>query len=260
MSFDPSSAALEFDTDFESIFEGAVGDMNHGPISYVDPQVGSVDHQGEEEDDDEDEDEAADQVDQQPDQDETTFHKTEDGSIWFRPPLPKFPCDIGVRDFGDARGVKVYFATPATGMQHVFVTAETFAEQFDDDSGEIVGYEIVNPTELYAKIAEKHRRETLQLQTQATGMPPKHTAMKTVVAPKVGSLAGFRIPRKRIAPGDNPQPSTSKNASGTIVTAESEFPTTTPGTATGNNVIGHELIKRARTMRFEGRMDKGKRR
>jgi hypothetical protein len=129
----------------------------------------------------------------------------EDGSIWFRPPLPKFPCDIGVRDFGDARGVKVYFATPATGMQHVFVTAETFAEQFDDDSGEIVGYEIVkyaperfsrirfnngdivisfvsfSPTELYAKIAEKHRRETLQLQTQATGMPPKHTAMKTVV-------------------------------------------------------------------------------
>lgn len=62
--------------------------------------------------------------------------------IWFRPPLAKFPCDIGVKDFGDARGVKVYFITPVTGHQHVFVTAETFKEQFDVDSGEVVGYDI----------------------------------------------------------------------------------------------------------------------
>lgn len=66
----------------------------------------------------------------------------EDGTIWFRPPLDKFPCDIGVRDFGDARGVKVFFATPMTGMQHVFVLTETFTAQYDVDSGEVTGYEI----------------------------------------------------------------------------------------------------------------------
>jgi hypothetical protein len=62
--------------------------------------------------------------------------------IWFHPPLDKFPCEIGVRDFGDARGVKVYFSAPTTGMQHVFVLTETFVEQFDPVSGEVVGYEI----------------------------------------------------------------------------------------------------------------------
>jgi hypothetical protein len=31
----------------------------------------------------------------------------------------------------------------------------------------------------------------------------------------------------------------------------------TPGAATGNNEVGPELIKRARTVRFEGRFDKG---
>jgi hypothetical protein len=36
------------------------------------------------------------------------------------------------------------------------------------------------------------------------------------------------------------------------------FETTTPGAATGNNEPGQELIKCARTMRFEGRFDKGK--
>jgi hypothetical protein len=66
----------------------------------------------------------------------------EDGTIWFRPPLEKFPCDIGVRDFGDARGVKVFFAPPMTGMQHVFVLRETFSEMYDPNSGEITGYEI----------------------------------------------------------------------------------------------------------------------
>ncbi len=36
--------------------------------------------------------------------------------------------------------------------------------------------------------------------------------------------------------------------------------TTTPGVATGNTGTGPELIKKARTMRFEGRLDKGKKR
>ncbi len=36
-----------------------------------------------------------------------------------------------------------------------------------------------------------------------------------------------------------------------------EFMTMTPGAATGNNDPGPELIKKARTMRFEGRFDKG---
>jgi hypothetical protein len=35
------------------------------------------------------------------------------------------------------------------------------------------------------------------------------------------------------------------------------FSTTTPGAASGTNELGPELIKRARTMRFEGRLDKG---
>lgn len=62
--------------------------------------------------------------------------------MWFRPPLAKFPCDIGVKDFGDTRGVKVYFEAPSTGIQHVFVTNETFQEQYDAVSGEVIGYEI----------------------------------------------------------------------------------------------------------------------
>jgi hypothetical protein len=56
--------------------------------------------------------------------------------------LAKFPCDIGVKDFGDTRGVKVYFVGPSTGIQHVFVSAETFSEQYDTDSGEVIGYDI----------------------------------------------------------------------------------------------------------------------
>jgi hypothetical protein len=47
-----------------------------------------------------------------------------------------------VRDFGDARGVKVYFSAPVTGMQHVFLLTETFTEQYDPVSGEVVGYNI----------------------------------------------------------------------------------------------------------------------
>jgi hypothetical protein len=58
------------------------------------------------------------------------------------PPLAKFPCEIGVKDFGDTRGVKVFFNAPITGFQHVFVTSETFTEQYDTDSGEVIAYEI----------------------------------------------------------------------------------------------------------------------
>jgi hypothetical protein len=65
-----------------------------------------------------------------------------DGVIWFRPPLEKFPCDIGVCDFGDARGVKVFFSTPVTGIQHVFMLTKTFTEQVDPVSGEVTGYEV----------------------------------------------------------------------------------------------------------------------
>lgn len=65
-----------------------------------------------------------------------------DGSVWFRPPLAKFPCDIGVKDFGDTRGVKVYFVAPSTGMQHLFVTNNTYKEQYDPDSGEVFIYDI----------------------------------------------------------------------------------------------------------------------
>ncbi len=66
----------------------------------------------------------------------------EDGTIWFRPALDKFPCDIGVRDFGDARGVKVFFTAPISGMQHVFVMADAFTEKVDSETGEVWGYEI----------------------------------------------------------------------------------------------------------------------
>jgi hypothetical protein len=48
-----------------------------------------------------------------------------------------------VKDFGDTRGVKVYFEAPTSGMQHVFVMADTFHESVDPDSGEVIGYEIV---------------------------------------------------------------------------------------------------------------------
>jgi hypothetical protein len=48
-----------------------------------------------------------------------------------------------VKDFGDTRGVKVYFEAPTTGMQHVFVMADTFQEQYDDDTGEVIGYNII---------------------------------------------------------------------------------------------------------------------
>lgn len=64
-------------------------------------------------------------------------------------------------------------------------------------------------------------------------------------------LDGFKIPKvgeKRAADFVDPGPSTSN------VT----FDVTTPGAATGNQQAGPELIKRARTMRFEGRLDKGK--
>ncbi len=61
------------------------------------------------------------------------------------------------------------------------------------------------------------------------------------------AVAGFRIPRKRVAEEESPAAST----------ATSSFATTTPGAATSNLDPGQELIKRARSMRFEGRFDKG---
>ena len=102
-----------------------------------------------------------------------------DGTIWFRPPLEKFPCDIGVKDIGDSRGVKVYFSTPSTGMQHVFITAETFTEQYDFESGNTIGFTINDPMELYTKVAAKFRKETQDLQRQALqGLPTPGSIMK----------------------------------------------------------------------------------
>jgi hypothetical protein len=48
--------------------------------------------------------------------------------VWFCPALEKFPCDVGIKDMGDTRGVKVFFSTPITGMQHVFIPVKTFTE------------------------------------------------------------------------------------------------------------------------------------
>ncbi len=68
--------------------------------------------------------------------------------------------------------------------------------------------------------------------------------------PNAKALAGYKIPHKRAATEDIAEAGPS--------TSSTEFETTTPGTATGNTAPGPELIKRARTMRFEGRLDKGK--
>jgi hypothetical protein len=73
----------------------------------------------------------------------------------------------------------VYFYAPTTGLQHVFVSSQSFYEKVDDD-GEVWGYDINDPTELYAKIAEKFRRETLAAQTAATGLPPKTKVMDKI--------------------------------------------------------------------------------
>lgn len=63
-------------------------------------------------------------------------------------------------------------------------------------------------------------------------------------------MAGFKIPKKRPAEsiGDpGPRPS-----------GKQTFDTTTPGVATGNLAAGPQFIKKARTMQFEGRFDRGK--
>jgi hypothetical protein len=65
-----------------------------------------------------------------------------DGVVWFRPPLEKFPCDIGLKDMGDTRGVKVFFNTPLTGLHHVFIPTETFSESYDLESGETLGFTV----------------------------------------------------------------------------------------------------------------------
>jgi hypothetical protein len=74
--------------------------------------------------------------------DSVFFTYRADGVIWFRPPLDKFPWDIGIRDLGDASGVKVFFSTPISGMQHVFILTETFTKRFDPVSGEVTGYNV----------------------------------------------------------------------------------------------------------------------
>jgi hypothetical protein len=75
---------------------------------------------------------------------------------------------------------------------------------------------------------------------------------------KAALLAGFKIPRKRVIDEINSQPCSSQQADARDAALRAEnFPMTTPGAAAGNP-IGPELIKRARTMRFEGRFDKGK--
>jgi hypothetical protein len=81
-----------------------------------------------------------------------------------------------------------------------------------------------SPTELYAKVADKIRRETLtQQQAPKAGMLTGRTAMKST---RVASgLAGFKIPKKRVASDQVGESSTS---------ATSSFITTTPGAATGN--------------------------
>ncbi len=65
-----------------------------------------------------------------------------DGVVWFHPALEKFPCEIGIKDHGDTRGVKVFFKTPITGLQHTFMPTETFAESYDLETGITLGYSI----------------------------------------------------------------------------------------------------------------------
>jgi hypothetical protein len=65
--------------------------------------------------------------------------------------------------------------------------------------------------------------------------------------PSAKAMADYKIPKKRPAEIGTAGPSS----------APQVFDTTTPGAATGNLQPGPELIKRARTMRFEGRLDKG---
>jgi hypothetical protein len=51
---------------------------------------------------------------------------------------------------------------------------------------------ISSPTELYAKIAEKVRKETLALQVSTTGMPPPGTTMTKVKKKKKKTKAIMR--------------------------------------------------------------------
>jgi hypothetical protein len=74
MAFDPISAAVDYDTDLDSVFNGsALLPTNGDPDSYVDSQVGSESHMAQEEDDVEEEEEEEDENDDQ--QDQTTFQK-----------------------------------------------------------------------------------------------------------------------------------------------------------------------------------------
>ena len=60
----------------------------------------------------------------------------------------------------------------------------------------------------------------------------------------MSALKHFKIPKRKADEDDKDKP------------GPSTFPMTNPG-ASSSNDPGPELIKRARTMRFEGRQDKG---
>jgi hypothetical protein len=45
-----------------------------------------------------------------------------------------------------------------------------------------------SPVELYAKVAAKYRKEALEKQRTADGLPPKHSAMKTTLVCTIGSV------------------------------------------------------------------------
>ncbi len=116
--------------------------------------------------------------------------------VWFHPALEQFPCEIGIKDHGDTRGVKVYFKTPITGLQHVFMPTETFSESYDLESGNTLGYSMKyvqkkkkcqsprlriysirrlsrDPLELYTKVADRYKKEEKQLKAKksTTGIP-----------------------------------------------------------------------------------------
>jgi hypothetical protein len=126
--------------------------------------------------------------------------------------------------------------------------------------------------ELYTKGADKYHKEARQAQAKtSTGLPTigkpmeKHAVRKKkprqegtemkrfseielILVPldsfqSLAALTNFRIPKRplRTPEDSNPTP---------------EFDTMTPGAGTSNEP-GPELLKRARTIRFKGRLDKG---
>jgi hypothetical protein len=62
--------------------------------------------------------------------------------VWFHPAREQLRFDIGIKDHAVTRGVNVFFVTPLSGMQHVFILTETFTETCDEESGEIRAFAI----------------------------------------------------------------------------------------------------------------------